>query len=86
MPKDSKDPHGLSSYDKAAADTLKRSEPRPDITHMPDPGERSNSPGWDKFAGGVRDALGDFVSRALHGEPGTKQPEQDIDADKGLDR
>ena len=52
--------------------------------HAPDPGQPS--PGWDKFAGGVKDALGDFVSRALHGEPGTKQPEKEIEVDEGMDR
>jgi hypothetical protein len=84
MPKAPKDPHGLSAYDNTAAEPQKRGEPRPDISHLPMPSERS--PTWDKFAGGVRDALGDFVSRTLYGEPGTKQPDKDVDADKGLDR
>jgi hypothetical protein len=79
------DPYMMGKPDKNIEEFTKPRAIRPDVAHMPDPGERSNSPGWDKFAGGVRDGLGDFVMR-LHGEHGTKQPEPEMGRDDGMDR
>jgi hypothetical protein len=79
----SHDPYGMGRPDKNIEEFVKPRPIRPDIAHLPDPGEPSQT--WDKFAGGVRDALGDFVSR-LHGERGTVTPEKEIDRDEGLDR
>ena len=72
--------------------TASAAPPRPDITHITGLQPRGGSgPGaWEHFSGGVRDALGDFVSRVFHGqsapEPADKAREPEIDRDPGLDR